>query len=103
MLFATIGNTSHANMTGVFTVETNIPGQEMETEIELKHLVSKETSKLISNVRDTVIELFEENDMFESDGFNPYSTQKIEGLVDAATDGRKYNLTLISRQERKRE
>ena len=49
-------------MTGV-SVKTNIPGQEMETEIELRHLVDK-SGKLISNVRDTVIGLFEENNMF---------------------------------------
>ena len=88
-------------MTGIFTVKTNIPGQEMQPEIELKQLVSKEKGKLINKVCDKVIKLFYNNDMFESDGLNPYSTQPIEGLVDAETDGRKSTLTLISRQNKK--
>ena len=66
-------------------MKTNIPGQEMETEIELRDLVDNKW-KLISNVRDTVIGLSEENNMFESDGFNQYSQQQIKRLVDAAKD-----------------
>ena len=85
-------------MTGVMVkLKTNIPGQEMETKIELRHLVDNKW-KLISNVRDTVIGLFEENNMFESDGFNSYSKQQIKNLVDAAKDGLKSSLLLVNRQ-----